>query len=143
VDHTFYGHWTPHRPRELQPRGEDGAGNRAKLEHPRPVRTGSPARSVVVDDEMVFFTLLGAAAASALLLGAAWIRTRRRLTDLENRLLDGTLAQGRDDAGLEGRVNDLALRVAQLARGQEFLQHLLSGKRRLPQAGKSYEVTPS
>lgn len=96
-----------------------------------------------MDDEIVFFTLFGAAAASALLLGAAWIRSRRRLTYLENRLLNSSVAQGRDDPELEGRVNDLALRVAQLARGQEFLQHLLSGKRRLPQAGKSYEVTPS
>ena len=90
---------------------------------------------------MVFFTLLGAAAAAALLFGGAWLRTRRRLTHLENRLLDP--ARVRDDADLEGRVNDLALRVAQLARGQEFLQQLLSGKRRLPQSGRSHEVTPS
>jgi hypothetical protein len=94
-----------------------------------------------VDEEMVFFTLLGAAAASALLFGAAWLRTRQRLTHLENRMLDPS--RGRDDADLEGRLNDLALRVAQLARGQEFMQQLLSGKRRLPQSGKSYEVTPS
>jgi hypothetical protein len=94
-----------------------------------------------VDDEIIFFTLFGAAAAGALLFGAAWLRTRQRLTYLENRLLDPP--RGRDDADLEGRVNDLSLRVAQLARGQEFLQQLLSGKRRLPQAGKSYEVTPS
>lgn len=94
-----------------------------------------------MNDEVIFFTLFGAAAASALLLGAAWLRTRQRLTYLENRLLDP--ARGRDDADLEARMNDLALRVAQLARGQEFMQQLLSGKRRLPQAGKSYEVTPS
>jgi hypothetical protein len=94
-----------------------------------------------MDDEVVFFTLFGAAVASAVFFGAAWIRTRQRLTRLENRLLDP--ARSADGSELEGRVTDLSLRVAQLARGQEFLQHLLSGKRRLPQAGKSYEVTPS
>ena len=96
-----------------------------------------------MDDEIIFFTLFGAAAASALLFGAAWLRTRQRLTHLENRLLDPPRARGGDDADLEGRLTDLSLRVAQLARGQEFLQQLLSGKRRLPQSGKSYEVTPS
>lgn len=96
-----------------------------------------------MDDEVIFFTLFGAAAASALLFGAAWLRTRQRLTQLENRLLEPPRARGADDADLEGRLNDLSLRVAQLARGQEFLQQLLSGKRRLPQSGKSYEVTPS
>ena len=90
---------------------------------------------------MIFFTLFGAAAAAALLFGGAWLRARRRLTYLENRLLDP--ARVRDDADLEGRMNDLALRVAQLARGQEFLQQLLSGKRRLPPSGRPHEVTPS
>lgn len=94
-----------------------------------------------MDEELFFFTLFGAAAASALLFGAAWLRTRNRLTRLEDRLLDP--GRVRDDPDLEGRVNELALRVAQLARGQEFLQQLLSGRRRLPQSGKSYEVTPS
>jgi hypothetical protein len=96
-----------------------------------------------MDDELFFFTLFGAAAASALLFGAAWLRARQRLTHLENRLLDPPRLRAGDDADLEGRLNDLSLRVAQLARGQEFLQQLLSGKRRLPQSGKSYEVTPS
>ncbi len=108
-----------------------------------PYGPGPHQGNMFVDDEMVFFTLLGAAAASALLFGAAWLRTKRRLAHLEDRLLDPARARGGDDADLEGRLNDLSLRVAQLARGQEFMQQLLSGKRRLPQSGKSYEVTPS
>jgi hypothetical protein len=90
-------------------------------------------------DEVFFFTVFGAAVASALLFAAAYLRARRRLSLLEDRLLGA----GPGDGELESRVNELALRVAHLARGQEFLQQLLSGRRRLPQAGKSYEATPS
>jgi hypothetical protein len=90
-------------------------------------------------EEVLFFTVFGAAVASALLFAAAYLRARRRLARLEDRL-EGT---GSPDAELEGRVNELSARVAQLARGQEFLQQLFSGRRRLPQAGKSYEATPS
>jgi len=84
-------------------------------------------------EELFFFGTFGAAVACALLFSAAWARARRRLRRLEDRLLDGS-ARGPDD--LEERVNELALRVAQLARGQEFLQQLLSGQRRLPQSGR-------
>lgn len=90
-------------------------------------------------EEVFFFTLFGAAIASALLFAAAYVRARQRVSRLEDRLL----AAGSVDPELEGKVNELAVRVAQLARGQEFLQQLLSGRRRLPQAGKSYEATPS
>lgn len=90
-------------------------------------------------DEVLFFTVFGAAVASALLLAAAYLRARRRLSRLEDRLLSA----GAVDPELEGKVNELAIRVAQLARGQEFLQQLLSGRRRLPQSGKSYEATPT
>ena len=90
-------------------------------------------------EEVFFFTLFGAAIASALLFAAAYVRARQRVSRLEDRLL----AAGSVDPELEGKVNDLAARVAQLARGPEFLQQLLSGRRRLPQAGKSYEATPS
>ena len=92
-------------------------------------------------DEVVFVALFGAAVASALLFAAAWVRARERLNRLEDRLLGA--AGSREEGELEARVNDLAVRVAQLARGQEFLQSLLSGRRRLPQGGKSYETTPS
>lgn len=90
-------------------------------------------------EEVFFFTLFGAAIASALLFAAAYLRARRRLALLEDRLLGAGTADGE----LESRVNELALRVAHLARGQDFLQQLLSGRRRLPQAGKSHEATPS
>jgi len=88
-------------------------------------------------NERIFFGLFGAAIACAVLLGAAWRRDRRRLTRLEDRLLDGT---GRAPGDLEERVNELAGRVTQLARGQEFLQQFLSGQRRLPQTGKTVET---
>jgi hypothetical protein len=91
-------------------------------------------------EEFLFFTTFGAAVAAALLFGTAWQRSRRRLEHLEDRLLSGSGA--RDLAELEERLNELSLRVAQLARGQEFLQQLLSGHRRLPASGKSYRTTP-
>lgn len=92
-------------------------------------------------EEVFFFTIFGAAIASALLFAAAYLRARQRLARLEDRLLSsGSL---REDPELDARVSELADRVAQLARGQEFLQQLFSGRRRLPQSGKSYETTPS
>jgi hypothetical protein len=87
-------------------------------------------------EELFFFSSFGAAIACSLLFGAAWARARRRLSRLEDRLLNGS---GRAPGDLEERVNELALRVAQLARGQEFLQQLLSGQRRLPQSGRPVE----
>ena len=90
-------------------------------------------------EEVFFFTVFGAAIASALLLAAAYLRARQRVARLEDRLMGaGTL-----DAELESKVNELTHRVAQLARGQEFLQQLFSGHRRLPQGGKPHEATPS
>jgi hypothetical protein len=94
-----------------------------------------------MDDEQAFFTLLGAAVAGALLFGVAWWRARSRLNQIEDRLIAalGT----RDGSEVSDRVNDLAQRVAQLGRGQEFVQQLLSGKRRLPHMGKPLDTTPS
>lgn len=91
-------------------------------------------------EEFLFFTSFGAAVAGALLFGAAWRRTRRRLELLEDRLLSGSGA--RDLAELEERLNELSLRVAQLGRGQEFLQQLLSGRRRLAASARHQEATP-
>lgn len=90
-------------------------------------------------DEFVFFTTFGAAVAATFLFGSAWLRTRRRLERLEDRLMTGSAA--RETAELEERLNDLSVRVAQLARGQEFLQQLFSGRRRLP-AGARHQETP-
>jgi hypothetical protein len=92
-------------------------------------------------DGFVFFTAFGAAVAAAVLFGAAWGRARRRLNHLEDRLLTGQGIQ--DLAELEERVNELSLRVGQLARGQEFLQQLLAGRRRLPGSTKRLETTPT
>lgn len=94
-----------------------------------------------MDDEQVFFTLFGAALAGALLLGAAWWRARSRLNQLEDRLI--TALGNREGTDVDDRINDLAQRVAQLGRGQEFVQHLLSGKRHLPDSGRPLDTTPS
>jgi len=91
-------------------------------------------------NERIFFGLFGAAIACAVLLGAAWRRDRRRLNRLEDRLLDGSGRASGAQGDLEERVNELAVRVTQLARGQEFLQQFLSGQRRLPQTGKTVET---
>jgi len=86
-----------------------------------------------MDDEAVFFTAFGAALAGALLFGAAWWRARNRLNRLEDKLA-ATL--GSSDSGdardVHERISELAQRVAQLGRGQEFVQQLLSGKRKVP-----------
>jgi hypothetical protein len=97
-----------------------------------------------MDDEAVFFTVLGAALAGALLFGAAWWRARTRLNQLED-LLAASLGprEARDNADVHDRITELAQRVAQLGRGQEFVQQLLSGKRRLPQLGHPSDSTPS
>ncbi len=87
-------------------------------------------------EELFFFGTFGAAVACALLFGVAWARAKHRLSRLEDRLLDGS---ARAPGDLEERVNELALGVAQLARGQEFLQQLFSGQRRLPQSGRPVE----
>lgn len=91
------------------------------------VRAKVPNRQVPVD-EVVYYAMFGAAVACACVFGAGWRRDRRRLAKLEDRLLNGSAASG----DLEDRVNELAQRVTQLARGQEFLQQFLSGHRRLP-----------
>ena len=98
-----------------------------------------------MDDEAVFFTVFGAALAGAVLFGAAWWRARSRLNQLEDRL--AAALGSRDAAGASSDVHDriaeLAQRVAQLGRGQEFVQQLLSGKRRLPSMGRPADSTPS
>lgn len=86
-----------------------------------------------MDDEAVFFTAFGAALAGALLFGAAWWRARTRLNQLEDRLAATlTSNDSGDTKDVHERISELAQRVAQLGRGQEFVQQLLSGKRRLP-----------
>jgi hypothetical protein len=94
-----------------------------------------------MDDEAVFFTVFGAAVAGAILFGAAWWRARTRLSQLEDRLASNL--GSRDNTEVHDRITELAQRVAQLGRGQEFVQQLLSGKRRLPQVGRPADSTPS
>lgn len=97
-----------------------------------------------MDDEAVFFTAFGAALAGALLFGAAWWRARARLNQLEDKLSAALGPRdGRDQGDMHERITELAQRVAQLGRGQEFVQQLLSGKRRLPQIGHAADSTPS
>ncbi len=97
-----------------------------------------------MDDEAVFFTAFGAALAGAVLFGVAWWRARSRLNQLEDRLAATLGSQDtRDTTDVHERIAELAQRVAQLGRGQEFVQQLLSGKRRLPQAGHPADSTPS
>ena len=97
-----------------------------------------------MDEEAVFFTILGAALAGTVLFGAAWWRARSRLNQLEDRLAASLGASGsRDTSDVHDRITELAQRVAQLGRGQEFVQQLLSGKRRLPHMGHSADSTPS
>ena len=102
-----------------------------------PVGSKVPNRSISVD-ELVAYSVFGAAIACACVFGAAWRRDRRRLAQLEDRLLGGS---GRASDELEERVNELAARVTQLARGQEFLQQFLSGQRRLPHSGRPVETS--
>jgi hypothetical protein len=86
-------------------------------------------------DELVFFGAFGAALACAFVFGVGWRRDRLRLNRLEDRLLEG-----RASGDLEERVEELAQRVTQLARGQEFLQQFLGGHRRLPQSDRAIEA---
>lgn len=97
-----------------------------------------------MDDEAVFFTVFGAALAGAVLFGAAWWRARTRLNKLEDQLAAtlGTRDTG-DTSDVHDRIAELAQRVAALGRGQEFVQQLLSGKRRLPGIGHAADSTPS
>ncbi|HET7248883.1 MAG TPA: hypothetical protein VFI79_03490 [Gemmatimonadales bacterium] len=95
----------------------------------------------------MFFTVFGAALAGAVLFGAAWWRARTRLNQLEDRLAASLGSRDSRDAtdttDVHDRISELAQRVAQLGRGQEFVQQLLAGKRRLPGLGHAADSTPS
>ena len=95
-----------------------------------------------MDDKAAFFTLFGVASASAVLFAAAWWRARSRLNQLEDRLL-ATLATPEVGGDVTERLDELGRRVAQLARGQEFVQQLLAGKRHLPHMRSPLDTTPS
>ena len=97
-----------------------------------------------MDEEAVFFTVFGAALAGALLFGVAWWRARSRLNQLEDRLAASLGSRDPGDSGdVHDRIAELAQRVAQLGRGQEFVQQLLAGKRRIPSMGRPADSTPS
>jgi hypothetical protein len=85
--------------------------------------------------------------ANVALAVAAW-RAGRRARRLENHLLGPQAATplppGRDDGRVERveeAIDALDARLAQLARGQDFLSKLLSERRHLPAAGER-AVTP-
>jgi hypothetical protein len=104
------------------------------------VRACEPWRRGVVD-EFVFFSLFGGAMVAAVAFGLAWYRTRRRLDRLEHRFLQSAVALDLEE--VEDRLNDMTRRLEQMARGQEFLHQVVTGRRRLPESGRRMESTPS
>jgi hypothetical protein len=104
------------------------------------VRACGPSRQVLVD-AFLFFTLFGGAIAAAVGFGLAWYRTRRRLDRLESRFLQSAVALDLEE--VEERLNDMTRRLEQMARGQEFLHQVVTGRRRLPESGRRMEVTPT
>ncbi|HXJ30091.1 MAG TPA: hypothetical protein VNG35_05605 [Gemmatimonadales bacterium] len=119
--------------RSLEPvPGDDKKPVETRRERVRTVNTPD-SHHMRMDDEAVFFTVFGAALAGAVLFGAAWWRARTRLNQLEDRLASSLGSRDSSDSSdVHDRISELAQRVAQLGRGQEFVQQLLSGKRRLP-----------
>ena len=91
-------------------------------------------------DAFVFFTLFGGAIVAAVAFALAWQRTRRRLDRLEHRFLQSAVALDLEE--VEERLNDMAKRLEQMARGQDFLHQVVTGRRRLPESGRRAEVTP-
>ena len=74
-------------------------------------------------EEFVFFGLFGGFAVAAGGFAALWVSARRRARRLE--LLVSRLATPEDRFDvLEQRLDDIAARLEQLARGQEFLGKL-------------------
>lgn len=89
---------------------------------------------------LLFFFGISLTANLALLIGA--IRSTRRATRLEHRLLSGQPPA--DDARverLEQMTDALDVRLDQLQRGQEFLSKLVS-ERRHALSAREREVTP-
>lgn len=91
-------------------------------------------------DEFFFFSLFGAAIVAAIGFGLAWYRTRRRLDRLESRFLQSAVALDLEE--VEDRLNDMTHRLEQMARGQEFLHQVVTGRRRLPES-RRVEATPT
>lgn len=92
-------------------------------------------------DEFLFFALFGGTIVAAVGFGLAWHRTRRRLDRLEDRFLQSAVSLDLED--VEERLNDMTRRLEQMARGQEFLHQVVTGRRRLPESGRSREATPA
>lgn len=91
-------------------------------------------------EELVFFGLFGGFAVAAGGFAALWVATRRRARRLE--ILVSRLATPEDRFDvLEQRLDDIAARLEQLARGQEFLGKLAA--KRLGALGSAGERAPS
>ena len=89
--------------------------------------------------ELIFFGLFGGFAVAAGGFAALWVSTRRRARRLD--ILVSRLAAPEDRFDvLEQRLDDIAARLEQLARGQEFLGKLAA--RRLGHAGEHAPSTP-
>jgi hypothetical protein len=79
---------------------------------------------------------------TAVAFGVAWLRTSRRLRELETRLLGP--APTRDDRTdrLERVVDSLATQLDQVVSGQEFLNRVLTDKLARPRLEAPEDVTP-
>jgi len=90
-------------------------------------------------EEFVFFGVFGGFAVAAGGFAALWVSARRRARRLE--LLVSRLATPEDRFDvLEQRLDDIAARLEQLARGQEFLGKLAA--KRLGHAAERAPSTP-
>jgi hypothetical protein len=116
-----------------------GQGMRNPIE-PEPYGPADPPEWMPVD-EFIFFAVFGGAIVTAVGFGLAWARTRQRLDRLESRFLQSAVAL--DFEEVEERLNQMTARMEQMARGQEFLHQLVTGRRRLPESGRRVGATPS
>lgn len=76
-------------------------------------------------EELIFFGLFGTFAVASGVFATAWLAARRRARTLDRLLTRVTSSDDRLDL-MDQRLEDIAARLEQLARGQEFLGKLLS-----------------
>lgn len=76
-------------------------------------------------DELLVLALFGGLAAATGAFATAWLASRRRARDLDRLLGQLGVFDDRLD-GVDQRLEDMAGRLDQLVRGQEFLGKLLS-----------------
>ena len=90
-------------------------------------------------EELVFFGVFGGIAAAASGFAALWVAARRRARRLEHLVSRLSVPDDRFDV-LEQRLDGIAARLEQLARGQEFLGKLAA--KRLGLTGQRAPSTP-